>query len=328
MIRVENKELLFSREDSRIGAEGDNSTVVRSFRIPRVQNDGVDLANLTFKVDILYKDTNTSDIADLDKTVTDENIDLDWTISSTVSSHVGAIIVNLRAFDGAGELKWRSYKGVVYIEDVNGTITPSSEQLTELERLEASIDNVLSSEASRQEAEAQRQTAETARQETFDTNEADRQSTFETNETDRQSAAESSESSRAQVFAENEADREHDFTEALTEFNAAKTELQGYAKTAESYAKGGTGTRTGEGTDNAKYYSERASSDAVSAAASSTLAQEAAATASSLIGIVIPSFAVDFTTGNLLYTDYSTLDANVVFNIDTTTGNLNYTITT
>lgn len=328
MIRVENKELLFSREDSRIGAEGDNSTVVRSFRIPRVQNDGVDLANLTFKVDILYKDTNTSDIADLDKTVTDENIDLDWTITSSVASHVGAIFINLRAFDAAGELKWRSYKGVVYIEDVNGTVVPSDRQLAELERLESRIDDVLSSETSRKEAELEREAAEAERQTTFETNETARQESFEANEATRQQTAAESEASRAQTFETNEAEREADFNEAITEFNTTKAELQGYAKTAESYAKGGTGTRSGEDTDNAKYYSESAASNAASAHDSSTSAQEAAALASSLIGLIAPTFQVDFTTGNLMYTDYSTLDANVSFSINSMSGNLEYTITT
>lgn len=46
--------------------------------------------------------------------------------------------------------------------------------------------------------------------------------------------------------------------EAITDAEAAATAAGNQAKLAESYAKGGTGTRTGEDTDNAKYYMERA----------------------------------------------------------------------
>lgn len=70
-----------------------------------------------------------------------------------------------------------------------------------------------------------------------------------------------------------------------------------------------------------------AGNNATSAANSATSASESAATAASLIGIVIPTFTVDFTTGDLMYTDYSTLDSNVTFAVNTTTGNLDYTIT-
>jgi len=388
MIRVENKELLLSREDSRIGAHGDAESVIREFRIPRIQNDGTDLANLTFKVDLLYKDNNTSDVADLVKTVSDNDIDLVWTISETIATHSGAIFINLRAFDATGDVKWRSFRGVVYIEETNGTVTPSTGQLTELEQLEASIDNVLVSEASRvtaengrvsaesarvtaeegrstaetarasaeterASAEALRASAETARASaesdrvTAETTRAIAESARVATETGRasaESARASAESSRVsaeagRVTAENgrvtaEAGRVSAESARVTEFNAIKSdliareqELQGYATEAESYAHGGTNTRTGEDTDNAMYYASNAASSALTASSASETSQAAAATAASLIGIIIPSFTVDYNTGELLYTDYSTLESNVVFAVDTTTGNLNYTIT-
>lgn len=53
------------------------------------------------------------------------------------------------------------------------------------------------------------------------------------------------------------------------------------ATLAQSYAKGGTGTRTGENTDNAKYYKEQAASSASSASSSATTATNKAANAAS-----------------------------------------------
>ena len=50
---------------------------------------------------------------------------------------------------------------------------------------------------------------------------------------------------------------------------------QGYANSAKSYAVGGTGTRENEGTDNAKYYSERAGASATEAKASEKAANDA-----------------------------------------------------
>lgn len=60
--------------------------------------------------------------------------------------------------------------------------------------------------------------------------------------------------------------------------NAKKAEES--ATKAESYAIGGTGTRTGEDTDNAKYYSEQAKASATSASASATSASTSATNAS------------------------------------------------
>ena len=51
------------------------------------------------------------------------------------------------------------------------------------------------------------------------------------------------------------------------------------AKLAESYAKGGTSTRTGEDTDNAKYYKEQAAQSATTAVNKATEANQATTTA-------------------------------------------------
>ena len=53
--------------------------------------------------------------------------------------------------------------------------------------------------------------------------------------------------------------------EAIAALNAGVERADGYSKTSQSWAVGGTGTRPGEDTDNAKYYSEVAEQQATSA---------------------------------------------------------------
>ena len=65
---------------------------------------------------------------------------------------------------------------------------------------------------------------------------------------------------------ENEADR----VAAYNEFVTAKDELKSYATTSKSWAVGGTGSRDGEDTDNAKYYSSLAKSSETASAKSET----------------------------------------------------------
>lgn len=56
------------------------------------------------------------------------------------------------------------------------------------------------------------------------------------------------------------------FTGTEAQFEAMLANVETYRTLSESYAKGGTGTRTGENTDNAKYYKEQAEQAAQEAA--------------------------------------------------------------
>ena len=67
---------------------------------------------------------------------------------------------------------------------------------------------------------------------------------------------------------------------SATNASTSATNASESATLAESYAKGGTNTRTGEDTDNAKYYKEQADVDATNASASATSAQTSATNAS------------------------------------------------
>lgn len=169
MIKVRNK-ILFIPEDEVRLASGDNNSVVREFHIDRVQPDGVDLANLLFKLDILYVDTNSKDTAMLDKVITDDEIVLVWTATSAVTAHAGAFFFNIRAFDSDGYIHWSSYQGVFYLENTIGEGADKT-QLAELEALESKIDKKTTAldaaESTRVTAENARAAAETARENAF-----------------------------------------------------------------------------------------------------------------------------------------------------------------
>lgn len=77
------------------------------------------------------------------------------------------------------------------------------------------------------------------------------------------------------------------------------------ATLSKSYAVGGTGTRTGEGTDNSKYYSERSQASSQTA---QSYAEQAEAASDEVVNRIneaveqnVPQFIVDLTTGHLMY---------------------------
>lgn len=92
-------------------------------------------------------------------------------------------------------------------------------------------------------------------------------------------------------------------TSAETDAGIAETQ----ATLSESYAVGGTESRTGEDTDNSKYYKEQA--------------QVYKEFVENAIDLNIPTFTVDFATGDLMY------DGGIfVFTINNTTGDLEYEV--
>jgi len=112
---------------------------------------------------------------------------------------------------------------------------------------------------------------------------------------------------------------ETEFNQMSTDLQNLMTSVQAYmtnientaitnAKLSESFARGGTGVRTGENTDNGQYYYQQAKIEADKAAIYAE--------------IVIPTFSVDLVNGHLIYSDDSTL----IFNINYTTGHLLYTV--
>ena len=316
MIKVRNKVLMIPENELTIAAVGDKGSVNRVFQIPRIQPDGVDLANMIFKLNLLYLDTNEKDRDDLDKVISDDFITLTWTISSLTSSHVGNAYIQLCAMTDTGSMRWLSYQAAVYIES-SIEAEKTTIALSELENLEKRIDekaNALdSAESSRVEAEAERVTAENkraaaeearalaeeerekaenARTDTFTANEAARQKTFEAAEEKRESAFDASEAAREATFQATEEERQAGYDAHIADFDKDRQELKDYATLSESWAIGGTGSRAGEDEDNSKYYSERSAEEAAAA-------KNSAENAAKYAQITAPDFYLDIDTGRL-----------------------------
>lgn len=165
MIKVRSKTLFISGEEQSIAAVGEAETTVREFSIDRLSGDGIDLANLIFKLNIRYVGTKQSDRSDLEKIVTDDSIILRWLISSVTLSHPGTAFIQLDAFDREGSCRWKSYQAAVYIEKSLDSVVVSSSTLSELEQLEKKFETIGVGEAARVEAEKKRIVAEEKREE-------------------------------------------------------------------------------------------------------------------------------------------------------------------
>ncbi len=165
MIKVRSKTLFIPAEEQSIGAVGEADSTVREFHIDRVSGDGVDLANLLFKLNIRYAGVRDIDRSDLEKVVTDNEIILRWLISSVTMSHAGTAFIQLDAFDNTGSCCWKSYPCAVYIEKSLGNTEISSNTLSELEQLEKKFAKVGEGESARVEAEKKRVSAEEKREE-------------------------------------------------------------------------------------------------------------------------------------------------------------------
>ena len=165
MIKVRSKTLFISAEEQSIGAVGEADSTVREFHIDRVSGDGVDLANLLFKLNIRYAGVREIDRSDLEKVVTDNAIILRWLISSVTLRNAGTAFLQLDAFDETGSCRWKSYPGAVYIEKSLGNTEVPSNTLSELEQLEKKFAKVKDGEDARVEAEKKRVSAEEKREE-------------------------------------------------------------------------------------------------------------------------------------------------------------------
>ena len=165
MIKVRSKTLFVPAEEQSIGASGEAESTVREFHIDRVSGDGVDLANLLFKLNIRYAGVRDIDRSDLEKVITDDEIILRWLISSVTMSHAGTAFIQLDAFDNTGSCRWKSYPCAVYIEKSLGNAEIPSNTLSELEQLEKKFAKVKDGEDARVEAEKKRVSAEEKREE-------------------------------------------------------------------------------------------------------------------------------------------------------------------
>ena len=142
MIKVRSKTLFIPAEEQSIGAVGEAESTIREFHIDRISGDGVDLANLIFRLNLRYAGVQRTDRSDLEKVVTDSTIILRWTISAVTLKNPGTIFVQLDAFDEGGACRWKSYQGAMYVEKSVGTPTATPQELSELEQLERKLEKL------------------------------------------------------------------------------------------------------------------------------------------------------------------------------------------
>ena len=241
MILVKNKELLLSNREQYLGTDMDNNSAVRTFQIPRISIDGVDIADLSFRINAKRTDKEPDSFY-LEKEIREDEIILTWTIKQSVLAEPGTMFINIRAHDDTGDLRWASYQAPVYVEGTTEEPVLPSGQLTELEELERAIDKnnqaIMGSEASRRQAETEREAAEQARREA-------------------------------------EIAREEKTSQVIQTFDKAISEADRNAKLAQSYAVGNSGIRNGENTDNAEYYSRMAELNRGRAEAAQKAAEQA-----------------------------------------------------
>lgn len=266
MIVIKGRQMTIPKLERFIGTAYDDNSEMRTFRIDRTATNGVDLSGLSFRLDLEYEN-GEKDTAYLDAEIQDEYILLTWEIISNVLQVPGTVFANIRATNTTGSVKWSSFKGAFYVEEDINTPGSYTGKLTELEQAEARIDAKIDS---LDEAEAQRVLNEEKR---------------ESQESERQEA----EAARKQA----EENREQVVKETVETFTSAIQSAKDAALLSESWAIGNTGVRTGEDSNNSKYY-------AMQSGAEADRAERAALLAEQYVDIIPPKFHIDFDTMELI----------------------------
>lgn len=199
MIIVKNRTLLIPREEYNIGTSYDNNSEVRTFRVGKLTEGGIDITNLLFSCDLEYANGGKDTLLLDTEYKEDEYIYLHMAVTKNMLQVPGTVLIQLRAMNTDGHVKWTSYKGALFVEDSINTPGTYTGDLTVLEQLEVKVSGVLTSEAERVEAEKQRESAEASR--------------------------EAAEGLRQNTFAANEASREAEFDAAIDKFNTDKASL-------------------------------------------------------------------------------------------------------
>ena len=213
MIILRSRSLIIPNDEYNLGNDYDTNTATRVFQLDRVM-EGIDLANLMFKLDLTYAD-GTSDTLALDSEVTDDKINLTWTVTKNQLHVPGTVVVQIRALNVDGNMKWTSYIGAFFVEASMFGSADYNGKLSEVEQFEVAIKSEkerVQNEKARQDAEAERVHAEAERksaEEERKTAEAERKSA----ETVRYNAE------TARKSAETE--REEWYNSAKTNFDAA-----------------------------------------------------------------------------------------------------------
>lgn len=298
MIEVINRELLIPREEFNIGTNYDNSSELRQFHIKRITSGGLDLSNLSFSLDIKYANGDTS-TALLVKEVTKRDIVLTLTIVNSMLQVPGTVMVQLRALDADGAIKWTSYMGAFFVEDAINFPASYTGRIPELERLETEFEAIYASETERRTAETARAEAEEARVEA-------------------ENARVEAENARALAEEERvEADgrREQELADAIAK--AQETLTENYENALDDAKDDLTDTVQGIADDAASSASAAASSahDAHESAAAAALSEQNAAASEGILefytNYVVPRFVI---ANNRLYIRNTATQSFIVAN--------------
>lgn len=156
MIIIRNREMIIPNDERYIGTNYDESSENRQFLLPRVNTSGTDTSELTFTLDLVYKD-GTKDAMVLDKTVDDENITLIWTITEGQVQQPGTVFIWIRATDSEGTVRWSTLPAQVYVTYEPQSYHDYTGSLSELEYYEVQYHRWQASETERSAAEAERE---------------------------------------------------------------------------------------------------------------------------------------------------------------------------
>lgn len=135
MIIVKNRELLIPNNERYIGTTYDSETENRIFQVPRYSQRGVDLAALTFRLDIQYANESYDTIV-LDKEIGEAFVILIWRITSSTLQVPGTMYIGLRAVDNEATVKWSSFSAAMYVERHLNTPGNYGGGLSEIEQME------------------------------------------------------------------------------------------------------------------------------------------------------------------------------------------------
>ena len=117
MIYIKNRQMIIPPEERILGTEGDEGAASRTFSIPRYNLNEIDLSGLIFTLEMKYISGAKNTTAFEDKIVSDDDIRMTWLIRENDMQEVGTVLINIKATDLSGAIKWRSQVGVFYISD-------------------------------------------------------------------------------------------------------------------------------------------------------------------------------------------------------------------
>jgi hypothetical protein len=141
MISVIGKQLIFPNEEQYFSL-GDGESTSRTIVMERYAADRVDLAGLTFRLDVLYKNGDKDSLL-LERVVEEKSLKLMWEIGHRDFKENGTIFIALRGHDPDGVVKWASAKTPIYVKNAIDTPSDWNGDLTELERMETKVSDAL-----------------------------------------------------------------------------------------------------------------------------------------------------------------------------------------